>query len=114
MANVLGKAGHEVAIESDPVCGFATLSAAPPDLLILDLMFPEDPSAGFKIARQVRGSPGLKALPILMVTAVTHKFPLGFSSKDIDNEWFPVDDFLEKPVDLEFLVEKVNQILYLR
>jgi CheY-like chemotaxis protein len=53
----------------------------------------------------------LKDVPILMLTAVNTRFPLGFSSQDIDEDWLPVTDFLEKPVDLDVLAERVAAIL---
>jgi DNA-binding response OmpR family regulator len=53
----------------------------------------------------------LKDVPILMLTAVNTRFPLGFSAKDIDEAWLPVTDFLEKPVDLDVLAERVDTIL---
>jgi hypothetical protein len=46
-----------------------------------------------------------------MLTAVNTRFPLGFSSQDIDEDWLPVTDFLEKPVDLDVLAERVAAIL---
>jgi DNA-binding NtrC family response regulator len=42
---------------------------------------------------------------------VNTRFPLGFSSKDIDEDWLPVTDFLEKPVDLDVLADRVATML---
>jgi hypothetical protein len=53
-----------------------------PDALILDVMFPENPSGGFELARSIRKKWG--EIPVLMLTAVNQQFPLGFSGKDID------------------------------
>jgi hypothetical protein len=53
----------------------------------------------------------LKKIPILMLTAINTKFPLGFGSKDIDEEWMPVTEFLEKPVDFDVLRDKVAKLL---
>ena len=50
-------------------------------------------------------------MPILMLTAVNVKFPLGFSAKDIDEHWLPVNDFVEKPVDFDVLRSKVATLL---
>jgi len=43
----------------------------------------------------------------LMLTAINTRVPLGFGAQDIDDVWMPVDDFLEKPVDLDQLQAKV-------
>ena len=111
-ATVLRKAGHEVDIELRPELAIERMLAARPDLLVLDVMFPEDASAGFEIARAVRhDNEALKDVPILMLTAVNAQFPLGFGPRDIDETWMPVTDFLEKPVDFDTLVNKVAALL---
>jgi CheY-like chemotaxis protein len=76
---------------------------------VLDVMFPEDSSGGFHLARDLRRKHG--NMPVLMLTAVNRQFPLGFSNKDIDPKWLPVTEFLEKPVDLKVLREKVDRLL---
>ena len=51
----------------------------PPDLLVLDVMFPEDACGGFELARALRSRDDLLAeMPILMLTAINTAFPLGF------------------------------------
>ena len=108
----LESAGHEVAIELSATNAVAVMERRRPDAVILDVMFPEDPSAGFALARRVRHfSDKLKDVPILMLTAVNSRFPLGFSQTDIDEQWLPVTDFLEKPVDLDILLKRVSDIL---
>ena len=111
-ATVLEAAGHGVEIETDIADAERSLLARPPDLAILDVMFPEDASAGFTLARKMRHQLGaLTGVPILMLTAVNQRFPLGFGPRDIDPEWLPVTDFLEKPVDLQVLVARVAAML---
>jgi len=108
VASALRKHGHEVALEHDPDGALARLGEQRPDAVLLDVMFPENPSAGFELARDIRRDH--PDLPILMLTAVNQKFPLGFSAGDIDSTWLPVSEFLEKPVDLIELCERVDQI----
>lgn len=103
--------GYEVEVELDIHQATARMGSRRPDLLILDVMFPEDSAAGFTLARALHQDEKLKEIPILMLTAINQRFPLGFSSRDIDDGWLPVSDFLEKPVDLEFLVSKVRHLL---
>lgn len=108
----LRDAGHEVQIELDPPQALQKMADRTPDLIILDVMFPEDDSAGFSLARQLRQvGGGLQDVPVLMLTAVNARFPFGFSSRDIDDAWLPVSDFLEKPVDFGLLREKVKALL---
>ena len=103
---------HEVRIEIDTAAALAGMQERRPDLVILDVMFPENSYAGFELARAMhQENESLKEIPILMLTAVNARFPLGFSSRDIDETWMPVTEFLEKPVDLGALREKVTSLL---
>jgi len=111
-STVLRNAGHEVQIELDTESATKSMEKRPPELVILDVMFPEDASAGFELARTMRHyNEKLKDIPVLMLTAVNAKFPLGFGSRDIDDNWLPVSDFLEKPVDFDVLQGKVDALL---
>lgn len=111
-AKVLRAAGHEVCVALDIPSAIESMHRRRPDLAVLDVMFPENSSAGFDLARQLRQDiEPLRGVPILMLTAVNARFPLGFSRKDIDEHWLPVDDFLEKPVDLDLLCVRVRDLL---
>jgi DNA-binding response OmpR family regulator len=111
-ATVLRNEGYDVHIELDTDDAAKSMEAKPPDLVILDVMFPEDASAGFELARLMRHeNEKLKTVPILMLTAINAKFPLGFGPKDIDESWLPATDFLEKPVDFDVLKGKVAHFL---
>jgi hypothetical protein len=46
-----------------------------------------------------------------MLTAVNQMFPFEFGHGDIDGDSLPVDEFLEKPVDLDVLRDKVSALL---
>jgi len=112
IATVLRNEGYDVQVELDIDSAVKSMESKPPDLAILDVMFPEDASAGFELARSMRHESGkLKTIPILMLTAINTKFPLGFGQKDIDDNWMPVTEFLEKPVDFDVLREKVAKLL---
>jgi CheY-like chemotaxis protein len=109
VATVCTALGHEAAVVHTTREALTRLEQQRPDALLLDVMFPEDPAAGFQLAREVRRRYG--NLPILMLTAVNQQFPLGFSNKDIDAKWLPVTDFVEKPVDFAVLRQKITQLL---
>lgn len=111
-ATVIKSEGHDVHIELDTESAAQSMQNKTPDLVVLDVMFPEDASAGFELARFMRHeNETLKMVPILLLTAINAKFPLGFGPKDIDSEWMPVTDFLEKPVDFDVLRGKVAKLL---
>jgi two-component system OmpR family response regulator len=96
---VLRNAGYEVQTRQDIEGGLESMKQRPPDLVILDVMFPEDSSAGFELARTMREEEKLT------------KFFIGFGQEDIDEEWLPVHDFLEKPMDFEVLKNKISELL---
>jgi len=109
----LRTAGHEVGIAFDPDSALASMDIRPPNLIVLDVMFPEDASAGFSLARTLRcRTNALRDVPILLLTAVNSRFPLGFSTQDISDDWLPVSDFLEKPVNLRLLAQRVEALLH--
>lgn len=109
VATVCEALGHEVATVHTTAEALERVAQRRPDGLVLDVMFPEDPTAGFELARELRHKHG--ELPILMLTAVNQQFPLGFSNKDIDPRWLPVTEFVEKPVEFDLLRRKIAQLL---
>jgi DNA-binding response OmpR family regulator len=110
-AVVLQKEGHSVTVHDDTEGMVQELAQNKPDLIILDVMFPENPAAGFDLARQIRKTEEIKNLPIIMLTAVNQEFPMDFSADDIDPDWMPVQDFVEKPVDTQELLDKIEKLL---
>lgn len=108
-ADALRRAGHEVRVAATPKAGTDAIEDRRPDIILLDVMFPDSDTEGFELARKIpRRCPGV---PILMITSVNRHFPLKFSKDDRDGLWLPIADFLDKPVDLAVLVEKVNHLL---
>lgn len=101
--------GHQIDIEVAPEKTIQRIRDRRPDVVVLDVMFPEDDTAGFEIARSIRRIFG--DLPVLMLTAVNQAFPLGFSNEDRHPTWLPITEFLEKPVDLASLCDKVANLL---
>jgi CheY-like chemotaxis protein len=109
VSTVLQSQGLEVAVETEAGRAIDRITERRPDAIVLDVMFPENDTAGFEVARAIRRKFG--ALPVLLLTAVNQSFPLGFSNRDLDPTWLPAADFLEKPVDLKLLCEKVSALL---
>ncbi|MEI7436802.1 MAG: response regulator [bacterium] len=110
-AALIRRQGHEVSMlhtTDDAVRKVAEYKA---DLVILDVMFPDNPVAGFDLARQIRRMKDIKDLPIILLTGINQDFPMDFSSHDIDPDWMPVQDFMEKPVKVEVLLEKMSRLM---
>ena len=81
-----------------------------PDLVILDVMMATWQD-GFELSRQVKKDPALKNIPILMMTGVENKTGFEFKSAAGDEDWLPVEGFLDKPVEPEVLLAEVERLL---
>jgi DNA-binding response OmpR family regulator len=107
----LEKAGYEVERRDNLANIDEDLLADTPDLLVLDVMFPRNASGGFNAARLIRGKKQLANLPIILLTGVNQECPVGFSTEDIDPDWMPVQDFVEKPFQPEEIIAKIEKML---
>lgn len=103
--------GHEVFTLSTTDDAVQRVIENKSELVILDVMFPDNPVAGFDLARQIRRTKAIRDLPIILLTGVNQEFPMDFSAKDIDPDWMPVQDFMEKPVKMPALLDKVTRLL---
>ena len=110
VSRLLKSKGHELATINDTEGVIERLEQDPHDVLILDVMFPENAAAGFHLAQEIRKHKSLSRLPILILSAINTKFPMGFGPGDIDDTWLPVQDFLEKPIDFDVLADKVETL----
>ena len=111
VSQILAGAGHQVRLRGDIDGAMEELNRRKPDLLILDVIFPENPAGGFDLARQLRSTAALKDLPVILLTSINQEFPMDFSARDIDPDWIPVQDFLEKPVPPAVLLASVDRLL---
>ena len=113
MTIVLKKNDYEVTAQHDDEKVVEHVSRLKPDLIILDVMFPENPSSGFNIARELKDNTELKKIPILMLSAINERgiFVGKFSNKDLDDSFLPVNSFLEKPIKPATLLERVSSLL---
>jgi DNA-binding response OmpR family regulator len=108
---MLKNAGHTVSLRTDIEGALEDLTRDRPDLLILDVIFPENPAGGFDLARQIRATSAIKDLPVILLTSINQEFPMDFSERDIDADWMPVQDFLEKPVEPGALLATVDKLI---
>jgi CheY-like chemotaxis protein len=109
----LEAAGYQVAWAQSGHEGLDKILEIAPDLIILDVMM-ETGIAGFQVSLALRSpdpsSPyaRFRDMPILMLTAIHTTTSLRFGP---DEAYLPVDDFVEKPVDADILLEKVKTLL---
>jgi two-component system alkaline phosphatase synthesis response regulator PhoP len=110
---VLEKAGHAVEVKRDTEQITAAVAAVDPDVIILDVMFPQDPYAGFKAARELKGDPRLARIPILVLSAVNQRAgqSFGFSDSDLSPDFLPAQAFIEKPIEPKALLQRIASVL---
>lgn len=101
---VLKSNGFEVITANNPDDGYKLVKENSPDLIILDVMM-DEPDDGFFLAQKLRKE-NVKT-PILMYTSVSKTTGYDFDKGDM----VPVDEFVEKPISPEELIEKVNKLL---
>ncbi|MFC1498609.1 response regulator transcription factor [Verrucomicrobiota bacterium] len=109
---LLESEGHQVGHQTDEVDAPKNIEAFGADMVILDVMFPENDSAGFEIARAIRAHEPIKDIPVLMLSAVNNEgqSPVTFSNKDTDDTFMPVNQFIEKPIKPEVLIAKIKEL----
>lgn len=110
MSVVLKNRGYDVRSAQDSSEGMDRLKEAKPDLIILDVMM-RTSQEGFELSRELKHNKKFKDIPILMLTGVKEKTGLDFKANAGDEEWLPVDEFLDKPVKPDLLLTKVEDLL---
>ena len=101
--------GFEVIDAHDCEHGIEKVRSESPDLVILDVMMGTQ-DEGFHVAYQIRANKNTQDLPIIMLTAVGQETGFDFD-RERDEDFLPVNEFLEKPINPELLLELVKKHL---
>jgi two-component system, OmpR family, phosphate regulon response regulator PhoB len=96
-------AGYEVRLAADAESAQRELATALPALLLLDWMLPG--KSGLALAKELRGDPRLRELPIIMLTARTDE-----ADKVAGLEAW-VDDYVTKPFSPRELKARIKSVL---
>jgi two-component system cell cycle response regulator len=98
--------GCQTRTARDGVEAMESVRAAPPDLILLDVMMPR--MSGFQVCTKLKANPETRDIPIVMVTALNE---VGDIERAVDSG---ADDFLTKPVNRLELVTRVKSLLRVR
>lgn len=110
LEDLLSAEGYTVVKAKNGAMGLEVLKKENPDLMILDLLMPD--MDGFSVCKQLQ-DPRLskwKDVPILVLTSIKEEV----SQRRYELETglsLNVDDYIEKPIDPEKLIERVNNLL---
>jgi len=105
--------GYEIVAAATGAEGLQKVKEIKPDLIILDVMM-ETTTAGFQVSLELRSPDedseyaAYREIPILMLTAIHTTTSLRFGP---DEAYLPVDDFVDKPIDPDVLLEKVGALI---
>lgn len=105
----LEREGYKVIDAQSGERGLELARTKNPDLIILDVMM-GTVDEGFQVAYQLRNENDTRDTPILMLTAVADQTGFRFDAGK-DQDFLPVNEFLEKPVSPRKLVDLVRKHL---
>jgi CheY-like chemotaxis protein len=96
----LRERGFVVATAADGDSALASARAAPPDLVLLDVVMPK--KSGWEVARALKQDPALRGIKIIIMTA------LGEELNENASPLFGADATLDKPFDLAQLDHAID------
>ena len=94
--------GYEIHSADNVEEGIGMIGTIEPDIVLLDIMFPEKKTRGFEAAAEIKER--YPELPILAFTAINREYAFDFTHEDIK-----ADEFINKPVETDKLVELINK-----
>lgn len=100
---ILRQEPYDVITAKDGEEGVATATRETPDLILMDVVMPK--KDGLQAVQEIRATPGLKGVPIIMVTtrSEARNVELGYKSG--------CSDYITKPIDRLELLSKVKSLL---
>lgn len=101
---ILKSKGYNVITASNPKDGYDIVKKNKPALIILDVMM-DEPDDGFFLAQKFRKNN--ITIPIIMYTSVSQTVGMTYAA----GELVPVDDFVEKPISPNLLIQKIERLL---
>ena len=107
---ILESQGYEVVTARDGVEGLANLKAETPNLMILDLLMPK--MDGFHVLKELQDPrwSKFKHIPVLVLTSVREEASRRRYELETGLE-LGVDDYVEKPMLPEILIERVGKLI---
>jgi CheY-like chemotaxis protein len=86
--------------------GFEKAKAHHPDLITLDISMPEE--SGVRMFRDLQGDPDTAAIPVVMITGISHDFKRFIETR---KQVHPPAGYFDKPPDRVQLLAKINELL---
>lgn len=106
LAAQLSSDRHEIMRAGSGPEALEKIAKRPPDVILLDIMMPG--MDGFEVVRRVKSDPETRNIPIIMVTVLEER-----KNKEKALQ-AGADEFLNKPVNREELLSRINSMLCLK
>lgn len=110
ITSILKTAGYDVDAAYNPEDGLDALRSREYDRLLLDIMMGHG-AEGVEIARTMRKDPKLRQMPTLIITSIREQIAFLFPGEPVHPGFTEDDEILEKPVEPDYLLEKVRTML---
>ena len=104
---LLESRSYEVTVAHDGKEGLKKVQTEEPNLIILDVMMPE--MDGYEVCAKLKSDPRFKDIPVLLLTAVGEAISTTKYTKEMGMK-IEADDYIPKPVELNELVERVENL----
>ena len=100
--SILAYEGFEIHTADSVERGMELVAKVSPDIVLLDIMFPESKTKGFDAARDIKAQ--YPNLPIIALTAINREYAFEFTQDDIK-----ADELLNKPVRTKTLIDLIRK-----
>jgi CheY-like chemotaxis protein len=101
---ILTEKGYQIETALNAKEAFVRIEKQIPDLILLDLLMPK--VSGFDFLEQLRKNEKTKKTPVIVISAINTDDENARKIKDLE-----AVDFLRKPIDIQYLVNRVEEIL---
>ncbi len=79
-----------------------------PDLIVLDVMMPD--KDGYTVCKELKADPRLSQIPVILLTAVVSHISTTRYTQQMGMET-EADDYIDKPVEPDVLVKRIETLL---
>ncbi len=107
---VLETNGYEVVAAYDGKEGLETAKSEMPQVILVDLMM-NTINEGYELVRNIRSDDRFEGVPLIMVSAAHQVEEFKNANFAPDDVWFPIDTFMDKPVDFKVLLGHLDKLI---
>ena len=109
-AAILEANGYDEVAAYDGKEGFDKAKSELPQLILVDLMM-NTINEGYDLVRNIRSDKRFEEVPLIMISSAHQVEAFKNANFVPDEVWFPIDMFLDKPVDKDTLLKHVSKVL---